>query len=88
MMRKGAFFANLVALFVVPAIPAALSAQRIQRAIAEQAVEFFFIDPLVAGELLAFPVLEELMVQVFVHYAFTPFCSVKIYTGLWAVMSR
>ena len=88
MMRKGAFFANLVAFFVVPAVSAALFSQRIQRAIAEQAVEFFFIDSLVAGEILAFPVLEELMVQVFVHYAFTPFCSVKMYTGLWAVMSR
>jgi hypothetical protein len=65
-MRKGTIFADLIALFVVPAVPAALSAQCIQRAIAEQAVEFFFIDPLVAGEILAFPVLEKLMMEVLI----------------------
>jgi hypothetical protein len=65
-MRKGTFFADLIALFIVSAISAALSAQHIQRAIAEQTVELRFIDPFVTGEISAFPILEKLMMHVLI----------------------
>ena len=68
-MREYTFLANLIALFIVSAISAALSAQRIQRAVAEQAVELFCVNPLVAGEILAFSVLEKLMMQIFLRHS-------------------
>lgn len=65
-MRKGTICADLVAIFVIPAVSAALLAQRVQGAIAEQAVELRLINAPVTGKIPAFPVLEELMVEILI----------------------
>ena len=58
-MGQQAVGAVLDAVFQVPEVAAALAAQGIQRAVAEQAVEVLRVAGLVAGEELAGPVLGE-----------------------------
>ena len=57
-VRKGAVGADLIALFVIPAVSAAFFPERIKRAIAEQAVELRLVYPLMARKILAFAVLK------------------------------
>ena len=58
-MGKGAAGAVLVALFSIPEMAAAVLAQGVQGAVAEQAVEPVGIINPVAGEVFAFPILEK-----------------------------
>ena len=66
MMRESAVRAHLVSLLIVPTVASALPAQCIERAVTEQTVKLRFINPFVAGEILAFPVLKKLMVKILV----------------------
>ena len=62
-MRKSAVRTVFIALFIIPVVPAAFLSQRVQRAIAEQAVELRLVNTLVAGKVFAFFVLEKLMMK-------------------------
>ena len=68
-MRKRTFAAVFVSVLCVGISASAILTQRIQRTITEQAIEFVIVLYLVAGKILAFPVLKKLMVQVFFHHA-------------------
>ena len=60
-----ALFAVLDALFSVAEITAAVLAERVEGAVTEKAVEFFFLYAFVAGEGLSFLVAEECVMLVF-----------------------
>jgi hypothetical protein len=70
---KGAARAILVALFRIPEIAAAALAQRVQGAVAKEAVEAVrVIDP-VTGEIFTFPVLEKgIVLRLLVQGVFLP----------------
>ena len=62
LMRKCAVCAVLEALFVISEIASAFISQRIQRAIAEKAIEILRILHLMAGKELTFLVLKEFVI--------------------------
>ena len=62
-MRAKTVAAVFNSLICIAEITTALISQAIQRAIAEQAAEGLRIRPFVAGEVLTFPVLEEIVIR-------------------------
>ena len=58
-VEQRAIDAVLVPFFRIPVVSTAAFAQRVERAVAEQAVELVGVDPLMTGKMLAFPVLEK-----------------------------
>ena len=61
-MREGAVLAAFDAPVRIAEVPAAVFAHRIERAVAEQTVEIFQTNTLVAGEEFTFPILAKFVV--------------------------
>ena len=71
-VRERALFAALDPGFGIPAVPAALFPERVERAPAEQAVELLFRNASVTGKVLACTVLHE-SILFFLHLSSSPF---------------